>query len=161
MKLTNERYHCPKCWNDLGDDYYPAYEGECSKCGVDLSIYKCQYGKDHGKRVEVGEFMEKMADLIDRHDGVDAAIDYIDECFIFGSWGFRTGMDITFVKDLRGALIAAYKLGKQGEKKAEDALRRIGKFEFAHDYDGCHCECCVFANEVINEIDQGNKNEGI
>jgi hypothetical protein len=105
----SESYHCPKCVATLSDGYY---EGECPKCGVDLNDYKLRFGRDFGPSHTLGDFIEGMGDLIDSDASTDKVVDFIDKEFLFGAWGHRVGMDILFMCDLRGALVAAYKCGK-------------------------------------------------
>jgi hypothetical protein len=116
-RMTNEHFYCPKCWNDLDTDYYEAYRGKCSKCKVDLSKFACRYGKDHGEGLTIEEFLDGLAKLIDKDTDIDTVVDYIDEYFIFGSWGFRVGMDVVLVRDLRGIIVAAYKRGKEANER--------------------------------------------
>lgn len=69
---------------------------------------------DHD-RLTVGEIMEKLADLIDKDAIIRTICDHIDREFLFGAWGdeMKEIASIKFVKDMRGAIVAAYKLGKK------------------------------------------------
>lgn len=107
-----EYLFCPKCRYHLCTSYYDP----CPHCGEDLSAYTIKRGRDYGEPLTIGDLISGMADRIDQaladcDDDMAAVADFLDKEFLYGAWSHLVGKDPLFGKDLRGALIAAYKEG--------------------------------------------------
>lgn len=136
---------CQACpWRRMADSLDQA-TGMCREHGathlpapapVDTKHWPPRFGRDHGEQITMGEIASRVADKLDAGDE-DGAADAIDELLLFGAWGWvlhpdvvsgtdslgypvshlRAGERVTLNKDLRGAIIAAYKAGRSRTKE--------------------------------------------
>jgi hypothetical protein len=75
------------------------------------------HGRDFGEKLTLGDIVARVGQALDanaskasRHD---VACDILDRDLLFGAWGNRWGVqDWELLRQLRGAIIAAYELGK-------------------------------------------------
>lgn len=79
------------------------------------------YGKDHGRRMTLGDVVAKLGKALDANASKesvdDVACDVLDRDFLFGAWGSRwADGDADLLRDLRGIIIAAYRAGKRNRQ---------------------------------------------
>lgn len=79
--------------------------------------YPAIYARDGGEKLTLGEVVARVGRALDagasRKSAHAIACDVIDRDLLFGAWGWRWDeRDWLMLRDLRGAIIAAYKLGK-------------------------------------------------
>lgn len=84
--------------------------------------YPTVRGRDHGPRLTLGRLIEMVGEALDskasEESKRDVAADILDREFLFGCWGYRwTEQDYDLLRDLRGAIISAYRAGKSSDKK--------------------------------------------
>jgi len=66
----------------------------------------------------VGEALDSKASEESKRD---VAADILDREFLFGCWGYRwTEQDYDLLRDLRGAIISAYRAGKSSGSEARN-----------------------------------------
>lgn len=76
------------------------------------------HGRDFGHRVALGEIIRRVGEALDakgasRESIHDVACDIIDRDLLFGAWGDRwEAKDFGLLRDIRGAIIAAYEAGR-------------------------------------------------
>jgi hypothetical protein len=79
-------------------------------------------GRDHGHPMTLGEIVAWVGKALDamasEESQNDVAADILDREFLFGAWGDRwKDSDIDLLRDLRGMVIAAYRLGKANSQR--------------------------------------------
>jgi hypothetical protein len=96
------------------------------------------HGRDFGEPVTLNDLMRELAPVIDRGD-VDAMCEVIDRLLLFGAWGFILDPDgeryaphpgelKLLNKDLRGAIVAAYRHGRRVERERLRAALSTGDY---------------------------------
>ena len=75
------------------------------------------YSRDCGEHITLGEVVERISKALDsnasRESRHEIACDIIDRDLLFGAWGHRgADDDYLMLKDIRGAIVAAYEAGK-------------------------------------------------
>jgi hypothetical protein len=80
-------------------------------------LYPVVRGRDHGPRLTLGRLLEMVGEALDAKASDESqrevACDIIDKEFLFGCWGDRwTDRDVDLLRDLRGAIISAYRAGR-------------------------------------------------
>jgi hypothetical protein len=89
--------------------------------------FPCLYARDGGKNIRLGEIIERVGRALDTEDigasresARDIACDVIDKYLLFGAWGWRwASEDALMLRDIRGAIVAAYEAGKAKAQPSE------------------------------------------
>lgn len=82
------------------------------------------HGRDSGEKLTLGEIIERMGRALDADASDESrreiASDILDRDLLFGAWGNRwTEQDWLLLRDIRGAIVTAYKVGKSRAQSQE------------------------------------------
>lgn len=78
------------------------------------SKYPHKHYADCGDRLILGDFVEELADRIDRGEESKQLCTFLDKEFLFGAWAQELqDRSPVLLKNLRGLIISAYEEGKK------------------------------------------------
>lgn len=74
------------------------------------------HGRDHGGRRTIVDIVKMLGDALDAQASKESveeiAVDILDREFFFGAWGDRWKDSDLLLRDLRGLVVAAYRIGR-------------------------------------------------
>ncbi|HEC72077.1 MAG: hypothetical protein ACTSW7_00850 [Candidatus Thorarchaeota archaeon] len=90
--------------------------------------HPCKIARDCMERVTIGEMFDRFLEAYEK-GGEDAAVDAIDEDFLFGAWGhvMKEVVEYTFTKDLRGIIVEGLKriCKLKNNQKEKEAFTKV------------------------------------